>query len=428
MRYEELIEKYLKNDNLDLEKLIKDEGIAKDLAEKIYSEWKNYHDEVFWHNAIYEISFMEEPPTPVRIMKQFDISYVFAEALYNYYVEVANDYMEDKDVSFDEYLLNGSNQEPVSDFGLVNSFKERLDDFFGINLKVEHLKRVMFGEGSEVSKMNSLHSSSVQSLVIFNNVSEKNPITIDGEKYTYTNVIFEYKNRVIKKPSCVDVVLSTKNYKKLLFIESKLFEMVDSSYDKDCDSCIQIGKSYLATGENSYEEALGIKEDDFQYLGISKIDSGSHAGEGKIVPLKGSKYTYPYGIKQFLSHVIGIKNVFDTKNNKNCDKDLEKYKNSVEEIKFVTLINSLTGYKEKNSEEKIKDFVNHYLTVEKYLKDDKSSSLKTREKEIKIELCGIHSYQWLYENNKGYFKNLGKVVEFYKLNREDKIDAMTKKD
>ena len=39
----------------------------------------------------YEISFMEEPPTVVRIMSEFNISMYFATKLFNYYMELVND-------------------------------------------------------------------------------------------------------------------------------------------------------------------------------------------------------------------------------------------------------------------------------------------------------------------------------------------------
>lgn len=61
------------------------------IASAVYKEWKNYRDEVYWHNCIYEISFMDEVPTPARIMREFNISYYFAQKLFDYYMEVAND-------------------------------------------------------------------------------------------------------------------------------------------------------------------------------------------------------------------------------------------------------------------------------------------------------------------------------------------------
>lgn len=423
MRYEELIEKYLKNNNIDLEKLIKDEGIAKDLAEKIYSEWKNYHDEVFWHNAIYEISFMEEPPTPGRIMNEFQISYVFAEALYNYYMEVANDYMGDTE---------------------TNNVLSNLNSLYDCLINEEAFNETIGGSGDEKDKIDSLYSSSRQSLLVFNKLKDKEhkeelTFKLNHKNVVFNDVIFEYKNKVIGYPSNVDVVLISKDKESVLFIESKFNEIIRYSVSKDkfIENSISkksntqnvAGVSYFRDGTNSYEESLNLNKEELTDLGFDvKDDDFIQTGYRAIKPINGNESVYPYGIKQFLSHIIGIRNVFNPDDK--CSKTL-KDMNSIKNIYFMTLINSYYNYsvpEEKNPDTMIKDFVNHYLTIEEYLNKNKSSCLKTREKEIKINLCGIHSYQWLYDNNKGYFKDLGKVVDFYKLNREDKIEAMTKKD
>lgn len=87
-KYESLIEKYIEKEKISISEIQKKEKVPYPLAEKLYIEWKNYHDEVFWHNAIYEISFMSDIPTPARIMDKFEISYYFANKLFMYYMEV----------------------------------------------------------------------------------------------------------------------------------------------------------------------------------------------------------------------------------------------------------------------------------------------------------------------------------------------------
>ena len=87
-KYEELMEKYIDNKTLSMSKLQKKEKIGFKLALQVYKEWSHYHDEIFWHNAIYEISFMDEVPTPSRIMNEFGISYCFAKELFDYYMEI----------------------------------------------------------------------------------------------------------------------------------------------------------------------------------------------------------------------------------------------------------------------------------------------------------------------------------------------------
>ena len=63
-------------------------GIRK--ATMIYEEYKNYNDEVFLHNAYYEISFLEEAQTVARIMSLLNVSYVFAQKLLEDYLEMTS--------------------------------------------------------------------------------------------------------------------------------------------------------------------------------------------------------------------------------------------------------------------------------------------------------------------------------------------------
>ena len=57
------------------------------VAAILYEETKNYNDEVFMHNALYELSFEEEPPTIARIMNKFDVSFLLADKIFQFYME-----------------------------------------------------------------------------------------------------------------------------------------------------------------------------------------------------------------------------------------------------------------------------------------------------------------------------------------------------
>ena len=57
-------------------------------AKLLYEEWLRFSDEVFIHNVLYELSFENEPPTISRIMGEFHISYLFAEKIFQMYMEV----------------------------------------------------------------------------------------------------------------------------------------------------------------------------------------------------------------------------------------------------------------------------------------------------------------------------------------------------
>ena len=87
-KFEELVSEYIDQETLSVLRIQKEKKVGFKLAYQVYKEWRHYHDEVFWHNAIYEISFMFDIPTPARIMDKFDISYYFANKLFMYYMEV----------------------------------------------------------------------------------------------------------------------------------------------------------------------------------------------------------------------------------------------------------------------------------------------------------------------------------------------------
>ena len=87
-QYEKLIEQFIERQALTVSKIQKEAKVGFKIAAVVYQEWKNYRDEVYWHNCIYEISFMEEPPTSARIMSEFGISLYFAQKLFDYYMEI----------------------------------------------------------------------------------------------------------------------------------------------------------------------------------------------------------------------------------------------------------------------------------------------------------------------------------------------------
>ena len=87
-KYEKLIEQFIERKELSVATIQIESKAGLKIATKVYQEWKKYHDEVFWHGCIYDISFMDEVPTPVRIMKEFDISPYFAQKLFEKYMEM----------------------------------------------------------------------------------------------------------------------------------------------------------------------------------------------------------------------------------------------------------------------------------------------------------------------------------------------------
>lgn len=85
--FDELLKKCLAKNNLSVSWIQKELGLSFPKAAVLYQEAKNYNDEVFLHNALYELSFLDEPVTITRIMNFFDVSYLLAQRIYGFYQE-----------------------------------------------------------------------------------------------------------------------------------------------------------------------------------------------------------------------------------------------------------------------------------------------------------------------------------------------------
>lgn len=181
-----------------------------------------------------------------------------------------------------------------------NRFADEYAEIFGIdedNLKAkfrEAFKIVTGGQGEEINKINSVISSSLLSLIVFfplfNNSMEEEgiAITIDGTEFN--RCFFEVKNKVIHFPSCIDVVLVSTDSKKMLFLESKFTE-----YATDLDDTKTYGKGY----KELYDE-----------FGLCKYLIGLELGEKPkdklVLKTKNGDKQYIEGIKQVISHLIGL--------------------------------------------------------------------------------------------------------------------------
>lgn len=156
------------------------------------------------------------------------------------------------------------------------------------DIKIWHdlFKMAISGDGNEKYRITTLHSSSLLALLFFCNVSEKNPIRINGDEYV--QVFFEVKNKVFKnapqndKPSNVDILLVSKgNKRKILFLESKFTE-----YNHN-------GKVELAEKYHKFYNTLVSRDLDLKF-------------ENGLLETSDSKNNqYLYGIKQMFSHIIG---------------------------------------------------------------------------------------------------------------------------
>lgn len=309
-------------------------------------------------------------------------------------------------------------------------FKCILDECFGDGkeFSCKLYEQAAFGQGNEKEKMDTVYSSSLQAFLVFSGVDENHPVTIDGVEFT--EVRFEYRNKVIGYPSSVDVVLWNRDKTKALFIESKLYEIVR---DSSKIGTPEIGPTYFSDNSEGYKEKLDLSKKDLKSIGIEfpldygpgeepaskikedlrKLRGGSSEDSKKInekgylavSPLDKGKYVYSYGIKQLLSHIIGILNFKSP--GRNCSDDLREELSNAE-LTFLSLYNELPGYTEDEAEDKIKDFEDHVHSVEELIKNKNKENIE----------CRHMSYQDLWKMNSPYFEDKSTLVRFYHLDEK----------
>lgn len=163
-------------------------------------------------------------------------------------------------------------------------------------------KIVTYGIGDEIKKTSSLISSSLLSFLCFhklyNNPDEKR-LLINFKDYgfeelgevSFEDCMFEVRNKVIgyQYPSCMDLLLISHSSKILFFLESKFTEPLISESKK------RYGKSYILL----YYDL----KDQLNKIGID-IKKDKETGELILLSQRDSKYLE--GIKQSISHIIGI--------------------------------------------------------------------------------------------------------------------------
>jgi len=147
------------------------------------------------------------------------------------------------------------------------------------------------GDGQEYKRITTLHSSTLAALLFFHSVSKVNPIKING--YTFNEVRFEQKTTVQDShKSNMDVVLLNENEGIVMFLECKFSE-------------------YLNSGKKTHISP--IYRETYQRLGLFDGALGSmraqiEEGNDEIELVPSHNYQYCSGIKQMVSHYMGISN------------------------------------------------------------------------------------------------------------------------
>lgn len=281
-------------------------------------------------------------------------------------------------------------------------FRER----FGVSSENKEAFNAAFhavteGAGNEISKINSVVSSALITLLVFYKLyrpKEGQSLTLEvgGETMSFTRVFFEVRNNVIGHPSCVDVALVSRDGTTILFLESKLKEMFE-----DTARVKRYGSSYW----DLYKQA-GIKNA-IKCGGIT-IDKDANS-----LVLKSEYPQYLEGVKQSISHLIGlVKGPHDTQE----QSEYIKVYNEAENLIYTTILYDPTRILGKQSEE----YANYYSLYSKVIGDHGNAILgdiqnwarKSSGKKIIIEQTPL-TYQHLAKENPGWLDI--KVKTYYGL-------------
>lgn len=178
----------------------------------------------------------------------------------------------------------------------------RLAELFDITNKTlfeEKFLQSCGGDGNEIERIGTLHSSALCALLFFYNVTNENPLTLRVNnrdcKFYYSR--FEFQDPVIRKPSNMDITLvgtyTDTNQPVILFLESKFSEYFE-----------RVGKSlHIAEGYSKHKYSADIYNDNtLSMLGLSKTD------ESNGFTIKSKTLCYLEGLKQMVSHYIGVYN------------------------------------------------------------------------------------------------------------------------
>lgn len=181
----------------------------------------------------------------------------------------------------------------------------RIMELFGIvdkELFRKKFSQSCGGDGQELKRISTLHSSSLCALLFFYDVTDNHPLkmSVNGRECEFTYSRFEYQNTVIRgrKPSNMDIVLVGKDCESgrpvILFLESKFSEYMDRVGKK-----LNIANEYLT---NKY--STNIYRVELEKLDMSIKENATE----KEFALECSEVCYLEGIKQMISHFIGVNN------------------------------------------------------------------------------------------------------------------------
>ena len=169
----------------------------------------------------------------------------------------------------------------------------------------EKYQEAISGDGMEGNRIRTLHSSSLISLLCFHGISDSKPLLLElnGNKTEFTSVHFEVKNPVgtdefgREHESNIDVALTGHDELSgrpvILFLESKFSEYLHWGSYNDISQHVY-GDIYTLLDKNQTLDRMGLKYQD-----------------GCLSATKGFTHHYAGGIKQMVSHYLGVNNIIE---------------------------------------------------------------------------------------------------------------------
>lgn len=231
----------------------------------------------------------------------------------SYSFEILNDVgkiLKNKEIVTKERKQNEKNKKVVCNY-LASIFNLKNKEKFE-----EKFLEVCSGSGAEAAKITTLHSSSLCALLFFYNTEEtKISISLNGKVVEFDEVHFEYKNTVTKKggPSNMDVVLVSNTQHIILFLESKFSEYLKPE-------SVEVRYEYINEFEKAFYNENFLNSINMQIL----KDKNTGSIKRTRITKKGKKEEYfvlaaadkrpacyAEGIKQMISHYIGVTNFKD---------------------------------------------------------------------------------------------------------------------
>jgi hypothetical protein len=215
---------------------------------------------------------------------------------------------------------------------------EDLAHIFGLNADAfeKKYRQAISGDGQEERRIRTLHSSSLLCLLCFYGISEERPLylNLEGRQISFTSSLFEEKNLVgideigREHQSNMDVVLTGTDVqtdrKVILFLESKFSEYLKWGKYSGISNHVY-WKTYAQLLDDGVLDRMGLK-----YEGCTEKPAYSD-----LTSIKGKTLHYAGGIKQMVSHFLGVKNAIARKHYEDYDiylgEILFKFPDSIDE-------------------------------------------------------------------------------------------------